>query len=81
MKTEILLFARARDLVGRHTVTLDLEDGATVGQAAAALAEQFPALRDSGLRLLWAVNEDYVTPETPIREQDTVACFPPVSGG
>jgi molybdopterin converting factor small subunit len=31
--------------------------------------------------LLWAVNQKYATDSTILQPEDTVACFPPVSGG
>ena len=46
-----------------------------------ALCDKFPALNPiPGVRLV-AVNEDYAGEDAPLGEGDTVAFFPPVSGG
>lgn len=81
MRIDVLLFAKARDLAGCEKVTVESEDRPTVGALAQSLFDQYPRLRESGLPLLWAVNDAYVSPDTMIAAGDEVACFPPVSGG
>lgn len=57
---------------------------ATVGALVEFLAARSPAHADafahrSAIRC--AVNQDFATPETPVKPGDEVAFFPPVTGG
>ena len=51
----------------------------TVRDLLDALAHQIPALART--RGMVAVNQEYVTPEAPLKDGDEVALIPPVSGG
>jgi molybdopterin converting factor small subunit len=46
-----------------------------------ALQRDYPTLAVPGIRLLYAVNRDYVTPERILKDADEVVFIPPVSGG
>jgi molybdopterin converting factor small subunit len=81
MKITIMLFARARDLVGSGGATLEVKSDATIACLRRRLLEDHPALRTSGMTLLWAVNGQYAAADKRIQCDDDVACFPPVSGG
>jgi molybdopterin synthase catalytic subunit len=81
MKVQVRLFARYREEAGRDRVELELPEGGTVEAAWAAVAERFPALRPYRPHTLFAVGQDYVDPEHPLRAGDEVCLFPPVSGG
>ena len=76
MQVSIRLFAGLRERAGTGTRTLELTDGATLGDV-------WPAL-DLGSEpsgLLYAVNKRYAETETALMEGDEVALIPPVSGG
>ena len=81
MNISLKLFAKARELAGESQVLLDVPEGATVAMLRQALIRSFPQLGDMSEALLWAVNNEYVTPERRLDPADDVACFPPVSGG
>lgn len=81
MKILLQLFAKARDLAGESPIELEVAEGATVAQLRQALLSQCPQLRSISESLLWAVNNDYVPLEHRLEPADSVACFPPVSGG
>lgn len=78
---KILLFARARELVGVDHITLDASEPATVGDLRRCLSEQFPAL--SGLidKSAIAVNDEFAEDNARIAPGAEVALLPPVSGG
>jgi molybdopterin converting factor subunit 1 len=80
IRVSVLLFGQARELAGVQETTIDVE-GATVGDAVARLEALFPALAPLDRVLLTAVNETYATRGEPIADGDTLAIFPPVSGG
>lgn len=81
MKVSVLLFAAAREIVGKEAVELELPDDATVAVARTALLQSYPVLQSRAGSLLWAVNNEFAAESRVLRADDVVACFPPVSGG
>jgi molybdopterin converting factor subunit 1 len=77
----VRLFALLREKAGTGEADLSLPDGATVGAAAEAVAARFPAVRDAASRAMYAVNQEYATAATVLRDGDELALIPPVSGG
>ena len=77
----VLFFGAARDVVDANPLDLSLEAPATVGSAFQSLIEKFSPLERFGRSLLFAVNQEYATPDTLLKENDELAVFPPVSGG
>lgn len=79
----VLFFGAARDVVSKNPFPLSLTTGGpvTVSSAFQQLVNQFNGLERFGRSLLFAVNQEYATRETPLRDGDELAIFPPVSGG
>lgn len=77
----VLFFGGARDVVEANELEISLDAPATVGGAFRHLVERFAALERFGRSLLFAVNQEYATQDTPLKENDELAVFPPVSGG
>jgi molybdopterin synthase catalytic subunit len=76
MQVSIRLFAGLRERAGTGARTLELTDGATLGDVWPALE-----LGAEPAGLLYAVNKHYVETETALADGDEVALIPPVSGG
>ncbi len=81
VRIDVLCFAAARDAVGEATLNLELEAGACVADARVVLVALHPALARAVPSLRFAVNEEFVNPDHVLREGDTLALLPPVSGG
>ena len=81
MKVAVCLFARYREAAGRDRVEVDVPDGATVEDAWGALARAHPVLDRYRPHTLFAVGNEYVTPDRPLHPGEELACFPPISGG
>ncbi len=81
MRVTIQLFARARELARRETVTVELPTGATVGQLRQRLAETMPSLEPLLARCRIAVAEEFANESALLSESSEVALIPPVSGG
>ena len=79
VRITLLLFASYRQRVGERELTLELPEGWSVREVAARLEADHPGLALKGA--LCAVNESYVSPDHKVAGGDTVAFFPPVSGG
>ena len=77
----VLFFGAARDVVDANPLDLSLDAPATVGSAFQSLVAKFSQLERFGRSLLFAVNQEYATPDTLLKENDELAVFPPVSGG
>jgi molybdopterin synthase catalytic subunit len=77
----VLFFGAARDAVAANQLDLTLEAPATVSSAFQSLKTRFSTLERFGRSLLFAVNQEYATPDTQLQENDELAVFPPVSGG
>jgi MoaE-MoaD fusion protein len=77
---KVRFFGECRELAGAETMDLQISS-ASVGAAMEMIVEQCPAMKKFASRLLTAVNEDYAMPATRLSDGDTLAVFPPVSGG
>ncbi|HEX6650685.1 MAG TPA: molybdenum cofactor biosynthesis protein MoaE [Pyrinomonadaceae bacterium] len=81
MSVRVLFFGAARDAVASNQIEISLEAPATVSSAFRKLVERFADLERFGRSLLFAVNQEYATPDTLLNDNDELAVFPPVSGG
>ena len=81
MKVKVKLFAILRERAGAAEITKELPDGSTVDELWHALQRDYPKLNVRGIRLLYAVTQNYVASDHRLSEQDEVVFIPPVSGG
>ncbi len=81
MNINVRYFAGHRDITGRAEERVELGAGATVGTLWEGLLARYPRLAGYSGRLLYAVNQEYSTLATELRDGDEVAFVPPVSGG
>jgi molybdopterin converting factor subunit 1 len=81
MSIRILLFASLADIAGTRAVNLEAAGFADVKSVFDSFARKFPLLEKYRSSVLFAVNTEFAKPETPVREGDEIAFFPPVSGG
>jgi molybdopterin synthase catalytic subunit len=75
MKVTVRLFAVLRERAGRESVELELDDGATVRDAIAAVGAAH------GVPVVMAVNREVAGDDVVLRPGDELALIPPVSGG
>ena len=81
MQVKVKLFATLRERVGKSELLQEMRDGSTIGDLWKVLQEEYTALSAIDIKLLYAVNSDYVDPNYVLREGDEVVFMPPVSGG
>lgn len=81
MQVHLLHFASFRDAVGRDREERELPEKTTVGQLWAALARDVPLFGRFPSMPPAAVNREYATAGTRLRDGDEVAFLPPVAGG
>lgn len=78
----VLLFATLKDLAGKKSLTITVDDTAsTVGGVRAALIGQLPEIEENLTVAITSVNREYAFNDNPVKDGDEVAFFPPVSGG
>jgi molybdopterin converting factor subunit 1 len=80
VRVDVLLFASLRDEMG-PSVSVEVEEPATVASVRAALAAAHPAVSRFGDRAKAAVNETWARETDAVKPGDTVALLPPVAGG
>jgi sulfur-carrier protein len=81
MLLNIRLFARAKDLAGSETISVEVPDNSTVGDLRSSLREQFPSLDPLISNLHVAIGTDYADDTAALDNSQSISCFPPVSGG
>ncbi len=81
MKIPVQFFAAARDAVGTSEAVVELPESATVANLRRQLVVDFPKLDSLAKILLVAVNQQYAGDDQILSDSDSIACFPPVSGG
>jgi molybdopterin synthase catalytic subunit len=74
-------FAGYREAIGERALRLELSPDITVAQAWNALRDRYPRLSRLPAPASFAVNDEYVRPDTLLREGDELVLVPPVSGG
>lgn len=81
MKLEVQLFASLRERAGRSSLSIDaLPDGLDVRALKLELQRRHPELGSLG-HVRGVLGTNYVADETVLRDGDTLALLPPVSGG
>jgi molybdopterin synthase catalytic subunit len=81
IRIRVLFFGAARDVVDQNPLLLSVEGTATVAQVFRQLVNRYGDLERFGRSLLFAVNQEYATLDTDLKDHDELAIFPPVSGG
>ena len=80
MVLEVLFFGISSDIVGGGNISFSLSQNSSVLYFKEQLQRQYPKLSQINSYAI-AVNENYATNETLLKENDVVAIIPPVSGG
>ena len=81
MVIRLRFFASVRERLGMTETLWQGSDRETVGTIWEALKPSHPELVPMEKSLAFAVNEEYVGKDYPLKDNDELALLPPVSGG
>ena len=81
MKIKVLFFARVREIFGEHSRWVEAPEGSSIDEVVARLEPPPGQASFKRLPLLFAVNENFETPEKRLSDRDELAIMTPVSGG
>ncbi len=81
MSIRVLFFASLADITGTRDTSIEAAAVSDIGSVFAKFSEKYPALAAHRPSLLCALNSEFAGMETPVRDGDEIAFFPPVSGG
>jgi molybdopterin converting factor subunit 1 len=81
IKIHLLLFGACRESAKLSESVCEVSAPADVARAWNEIRRRYPPLEGFDQSVLFAVNEEHVRRDHPLKEGDTLAIFPPVSGG
>jgi molybdopterin converting factor small subunit len=79
MSIQVLFFGAAADIAGSRNTAIETSDETTASQIVARIISDHPALRRH--KLLFSLNQEYVSGDVIVKDGDEVAIFTAVSGG
>lgn len=80
IKIQLLFFGITTDLLGSSSLDIEVSADATISSLKEQLLAKHPQLENINSYAI-ALNEEYATDETLLKENDVIAIIPPVSGG
>ncbi len=81
MRIRVVLFAAAREILGRNDLEIELPEGSTIADLRTGIADLAPEVATLLSNSLFSVDLEYANENDLLREDQEVAMIPPVSGG
>jgi len=81
MKIKIMTFASVKEICGFSEKDIEISNGLCVADVVQDLIRDYKDFNRVKDRLLYAVNDVYCDEERILSDGDSLAVFPPVSGG
>ncbi len=81
MKVKVLYFSSIKDRLKKSTEFFEIKEDSTVSDLIKEIQKKYPDMSESIKNIMIAVNEEYADIQTKLKNGDTVALIPPVSGG
>ena len=81
MSIRVLFFASLSDMTGMREPSVDPAGFTNILSVFNKFANDFPSLEKYRSSVLFALNSEFASPDSPVQDGDEVAFFPPVSGG
>ncbi|WP_456464027.1 molybdopterin converting factor subunit 1 [Persephonella sp.] len=81
MKVKVLYFSSIKDKLKKSVEFFEIKEGSKVHDLIKEIQNKYPDLSENLKNIMIAVNEEYADMQTKLKNGDTVALIPPVSGG
>ncbi|WP_293444209.1 molybdopterin converting factor subunit 1 [Persephonella sp.] len=81
MKVKVLYFSSIKDRLKKNNEFFEIEENSTVSDLIKEIQKKYPDLSENLKNIMIAVNEEYADIQKKLKNGDTVALIPPVSGG
>lgn len=81
MRITVRFFGSVKDDAGVEQETLEIADGSSVSEVVDNLVASHENISKRSGRILFALNQNYCSGDTVVRDNDELALFPIVSGG
>lgn len=81
IKIHVRLWSYFAELAQTASLSLELAEGSTVGDAIRSVGQQYPPLAGAEKCTLAAVGVDYAPTSQVLQPGDELSLFPPVQGG
>jgi molybdopterin synthase catalytic subunit len=81
VRIRVLFFGSLRDVAGAREDSLEMPSGAALSAVFEHYSARFPRLKDMAASVVLALNQEFSSPSSLLKEGDEVAFLPPVSGG
>jgi molybdopterin converting factor subunit 1 len=81
MKVKVMFFGGIRDIVGTAEGELEIPSGMTARELIQRYCQDYPLFNSYAASTMIAVNLEFASPDTLIKDGDEIAFIPPVSGG
>lgn len=81
MKIKLRFFGQLRELAKLQEMEIEVKAKTAVDDLKWIVGERLPALREHLKVVSFAVNSEYASKETALKDGDDVALLPPISGG
>ena len=79
MKVRVLFFGATAEAAGSKEIQCEITGGETAGDVVESIRAKISRL--ASMKMLCAVNEEYVSPDQKLSDGDDIALFTAVSGG
>lgn len=81
IRVRVLYFAQVGDAAGTRSESHELPEGASVADLLSRVSQSHEKIEKMKRIIKAAVNEEMAAPDQVLRDGDTVALFPPITGG
>lgn len=79
MPIQVSLFAAFAEFVGQRELSIPYQANMTCNDVWKEIRAQYPKI--TSIPVLFAIGDEYIPPETSLKDNDRLLVFPPLSGG